>query len=545
MTWLVPSITATCISSFFLSLVYLYIYFTYRNRAIGVWTFSWFIYTSRFVFMMLWLKSGKINTYLVLNQSASLISGLLLLYGTYIWINRTYKQRWNFLGVAGLIWIIASPFLPLSFIVISLPTFIILGFYTISVGFLVYRHSPVMNKGTIIVSINFIIWGIHKFNYPILRPVEWFAPIGYIIGSVCSLIGALGLILMYFEKTRSDLENIQTLLTESIKQKEALISEVHHRVKNNLQIIAGLLNMQMGTTDDPRIQTILSDSESRIKAIAIVHERLYQTKDYSYVEIESYLSRLINDLAASLADKSITINKNITPHKVPVDKALNLGIIITELFTNAVKHAFPHRKNGEIEITCRPYRSGTEISLRDNGVGADPDHITKGLGYQLVELLTGQLNGRLETDSSSGFSVTVKTDVKPQAQSDTESSIDTRPVDILIVEDELITAKLLQKYLTSAGYTVGPLITSSEELIANVSIYNPRIILMDVVLAGKMDGIEAAHEIRKNRMSPVVIFCTANNDDAVLKRIEETGYNLLISKPFNRNDVIEFIKKNI
>jgi PAS domain S-box-containing protein len=185
----------------------------------------------------------------------------------------------------------------------------------------------------------------------------------------------------------------------SLKQKEILLKEVHHRVKNNLQMISSLFNLQAEFINDPAVLEIFRESQARIRAIATVHQRLYQSSDLSMVDVSGYLRALVVDLRRTFAghDLALDVSVDVEPVGIGIDLAIPCGLAVSELVTNAIKHAFPGRKRGAIRITGKMSDDGTlSISVADDGIGV-PEGLdlrsAQTLGLQLVYMLTKQMKG--------------------------------------------------------------------------------------------------------------------------------------------------------
>ncbi|MCG6551848.1 MAG: PAS domain-containing protein [Candidatus Magnetominusculus sp. LBB02] len=201
-------------------------------------------------------------------------------------------------------------------------------------------------------------------------------------------------------------KNYEAYLLTSIKEKEVLMREVHHRVKNNLQIVAGLVGLQLNHVEDEKYKAMFNETRDRIKSIAMVHERLYHSKGLTNVDLKQYVQNLSNDLFASFGidTSTFSLNLNVENVSIAVDTAVPLGLIINELFTNALKYAFPDKKMGEINIAISATDGGEiEMVISDNGVGfpADLDfENAKTLGLFLVNILVKQIEGTIELDNA-------------------------------------------------------------------------------------------------------------------------------------------------
>ncbi len=197
------------------------------------------------------------------------------------------------------------------------------------------------------------------------------------------------------------------LIEGSLAEKETLLREIHHRVKNNLQIISSLLSLQINKITDPRTIEALKDSQTRVLSMALVHEHLYKGDDFSRIDLRDYIHALGTKLFQSYRDEneSIRLDLDIAEIYVDINTAIPLGLIITELITNSLKYAFKEKKDGELSITATEDTQSMNIIVADNGSGM-PEGITlenqTSLGLRLVSRLTGQLHGTVLIDSSEG-----------------------------------------------------------------------------------------------------------------------------------------------
>jgi PAS domain S-box-containing protein len=194
----------------------------------------------------------------------------------------------------------------------------------------------------------------------------------------------------------------------SLAEKEILLKEVHHRVKNNLQIISTLLDLQFEKIKDEHSLTALQESQDRIKAMALIHERLYQSSDLASIDFAEYIEKLAYFLFNSyMADQEqITLTVDVGHLPLDIDMAIPCGLIVNELVSNALKHAFPDGRKGEISIRLRSGDDGMiRLTVADNGTGLPPEldfRNTETLGLQLVNMLTRQLRGEIEMSGDHG-----------------------------------------------------------------------------------------------------------------------------------------------
>ena len=194
----------------------------------------------------------------------------------------------------------------------------------------------------------------------------------------------------------------ESQLKASLGEKEVLLKEIHHRVKNNLQIISSLLNLQAGYLQDNQAIELFQVSQSRIESMALIHEKLYQSKDLAQINLAEYIQDLVDSLFCSyeVRLKAIAVKLNIDDILVNLDTAIPCGLIINELVLNSLKHAFPSGKPGEIYISGMTSDSDNKFILivGDNGIGLPPDfdfRNTESLGLQLVNILANQLEGTI------------------------------------------------------------------------------------------------------------------------------------------------------
>ena len=198
-------------------------------------------------------------------------------------------------------------------------------------------------------------------------------------------------------------------IINSLNEKNILIREIHHRVKNNLQIISSLLNLQSKYIDDDEILTIFSESQNRIKSMALIHEKLYHSNDFSKVDFSSYIKTIARQLVSSINPK-VAVNIKCDDISMTIEQAIPCGLIINELITNSLKYAFPNNRYGKILITIEETNSEYILVIEDNGIGF-PQKInfrtTETLGMQLVVILTEQLSGKIEMKINNGTIFTI------------------------------------------------------------------------------------------------------------------------------------------
>jgi len=199
-------------------------------------------------------------------------------------------------------------------------------------------------------------------------------------------------------------------LRDSLSEKETLLREIHHRVKNNLQVISSLFTMQKLRTEDPDRLSLIQESQHRIHSMALIHEKIYQSEDLSRVRFDQYIRELVTDIFQSyeVYPRKIELQFDMKPLSMHVDMAIPCSLILNELTSNTLKYAFPGESTGEmlIRIEEKPTKQ-LYLLFKDNGVGL-PNSIeinnVKSLGLRLVSLLTRQLKGKLELKREAGTS---------------------------------------------------------------------------------------------------------------------------------------------
>jgi PAS domain S-box-containing protein len=201
-------------------------------------------------------------------------------------------------------------------------------------------------------------------------------------------------------------------LAASVKERDLLLQEVHHRVKNNLQLISSLINIQTRKLEAGAPRDVLAECKRRVEAISLIHEQLYQSRDYASVPFSQYATHLATNMAhaSDASGTGIALHCECEPIALPVDKAISCGLILNELITNAMKHAFPEGRTGELRVLLHRTADGNvRLTVRDSGVGMSESPARVGsIGMQLVSTLTDQLNGKLSTEVANGTSITVE-----------------------------------------------------------------------------------------------------------------------------------------
>ncbi|MGD0282611.1 MAG: histidine kinase dimerization/phosphoacceptor domain -containing protein [Dissulfurispiraceae bacterium] len=210
----------------------------------------------------------------------------------------------------------------------------------------------------------------------------------------------------------SERKQAEEKLKRTLAEKETLLREIHHRVKNNMAVVSSLLSLEARKIKDATVKALFEESQQRVKAMALVHEKLYQTKDLSSINFEDYIRSIISEIISlyRIDTNAIFTVINIVDIELDLEAAVPCGLIINELLTNAFKHAFPDNRRGVLSVNFSKTDHAYTLAIKDNGVGLPEGFDYKEastLGLQLVNVLTGQLNGTLQIRSDKGTEVVV------------------------------------------------------------------------------------------------------------------------------------------
>ncbi len=202
-------------------------------------------------------------------------------------------------------------------------------------------------------------------------------------------------------------------IVSSLKEKEILLKEIHHRVKNNLQVISSILNLQSSFIQDPVMLDLLQESRNRIRSMAIIHEDLYRTANFASINFADYILNLATNLVSlyRLSEENVELKYDLEEIDLVLDQAVPCGLLVNEIIANAIKYAFPNNKKGIIYISLKEIDGKIELMVKDDGIGMPKDFIIENsdtLGLQLVLTLVEQLDGELAFDSSNGTEILIK-----------------------------------------------------------------------------------------------------------------------------------------
>lgn len=227
-----------------------------------------------------------------------------------------------------------------------------------------------------------------------------------IINNQGKIMGIRGVVLDYTQQ-----KLYEQKIEKSLREKEVLLREIHHRVKNNMQIVNSLLNLEAGNVDDEKTKMILKEIQNRIMTMALLHETLYKTEDYSTINLSQYIVNIIShlknyyDYLLQQIDLMMVIEDEV---ELDISKVIPCGLIINELLTNAFKYAFPENRTGQIKVILKAEGDQIVMRLEDDGIGFDKEtalNAPKSLGLKLVQALTMQLSGELILKPAAGNNI--------------------------------------------------------------------------------------------------------------------------------------------
>jgi two-component sensor histidine kinase len=204
------------------------------------------------------------------------------------------------------------------------------------------------------------------------------------------------------EQRTADLTRANAVIRDALKEKETLLQEIHHRVKNNLQVISSLINIQLRKLGPGAAREPLQECQTRVQAIALIHEQLYQSRNYSRVPFSQYARSLAANVfhAAGASPGAVSLEVEVGEVALAVDKAIPCGLILNELITNALKHAFPQERRGTVRVLLNQTAAGlVKLVVTDDGVGLPAEldiRQSDTLGMQLVCTLGEQLAAKLD-----------------------------------------------------------------------------------------------------------------------------------------------------
>jgi two-component sensor histidine kinase len=208
-----------------------------------------------------------------------------------------------------------------------------------------------------------------------------------------------------YEQRINDRKTTEQAIKAALTEKDILMAEIHHRVKNNLAIIASLFNLQLGTIENEEAKAILTDSKNRVKSMALIHDSLYRSESLSEVDFAKYTQELIREIHYSYPTlaNNIAVSTTVSNVVLNVNNAIPCGLILNELLSNCFKHAFEGREKGRIEVNFSQSGHKVKLKVKDDGVGLKEDYQkTESLGMVVIKSLCEQLDGNCKFTVDNG-----------------------------------------------------------------------------------------------------------------------------------------------
>ena len=212
------------------------------------------------------------------------------------------------------------------------------------------------------------------------------------------------------QKSAAELSAKNELISTALSEKELLLKEIHHRVKNNLQVISSLLSLQSDYIEDDTALSAIQEGRDRVKSMAIIHQNLYQEENLTGIQVKDYFEKLTKSLFSSynIRTGAIDLTMNIDPINLDVDTVIPLGLIVNELITNALKYAFPNNQQGSIHIGLKEKNDQLILEVKDDGIGFDASSIkedSNSFGYKIIQAFKDKLDAELTIESDNGTTV--------------------------------------------------------------------------------------------------------------------------------------------
>ena len=228
------------------------------------------------------------------------------------------------------------------------------------------------------------------------------------IGSIA--LGLITILSFFLYRLYKKVNQQKVVISKSLKEKDLLLREIHHRVKNNLQLVSSLLTMQGRSMNDETTIQAINEGKSRVRSMALIHQNLYNRENLTGISIKDYIEKLTRELfyTYKISDNRIKLELNIDNIELDIDTVVPLGLIINELITNSFKYAWPNENEGTLKITLKEYNDLTTLSVKDDGIGYVPQNVREGsFGATLITALTLQLDGKANVKIDNGTETTI------------------------------------------------------------------------------------------------------------------------------------------
>jgi len=246
------------------------------------------------------------------------------------------------------------------------------------------------------------LWGQKEKSLKInIPPPFWRTAFFYIL--IGFLFLGIGVLILKFRVKQVTLQAEKQVLYQKNEEKNTMLKEIHHRIKNNLQVVNSLLNLQSREVNDEKVVAMFKDTRKRVLSMAMLHERMYGSDDLQFIDIHQHFKTLTENLVKSYAvDKKIKVEINVQDVEMGISTLTPLGLLLIEIITNSLKYAFTTKIEGTIKVSLKQLNGKYELIIGDNGTGFIPKKEEEGLGTKLIHIFSKQLNGKIEKLNSSG-----------------------------------------------------------------------------------------------------------------------------------------------
>ena len=530
----VVSFAAANASMLILVSAYLYFYLSSRDRSLLLWFVGWGLQFLRLALALAEATILPAADITVAIQLVNLASTYFILAGTLAFTGARMPGYGPVLLGLVAAWMIVTWVVQMPFWAVTLPAWTVTGAVFIYLSTQIFR-VPYRRFGGTVASIGLFVWGLHKLNYPFLRTVEWFAPLGFRISAFLAVFVGLTLLMSYLDRVQRETaagenrfralvasledivitaspggvvqhvyggwyehnnmpesslrgrsvtdvlnhrhdavvneaiahvltgdtrnltldltlhdstrwfaftvsplrdadgmvagvvavgrdvtESVETrnALATRLRENETLLQEIHHRVKNNMQVMASLLNLQLARLHDSRDKKLVQESSRRIETMARVHEQLYASRDLARVDMQPYVTELVERLVRTYGseEQEVRAHTDVDDIRLSIERAVPCAQILHEVITNALKHGLRERESGNLTVAFK-YASDNSLvlSVHDDGDGFTSEHMptSDSLGLKLIELLSRQLDGAHAFTNHLGTTFELRLPVEP------------------------------------------------------------------------------------------------------------------------------------
>ncbi|GAB4372283.1 MAG: hypothetical protein Kow00128_20900 [Deltaproteobacteria bacterium] len=575
MGWLIPATVASSIGTSVLAAVYFYLWSRFRERHLWIWGTSWGIGTLVFLSAAAGALHPSWPAPMAAYHLTHFTSTMFLLWGTYVFAGKTMPRAWIFGLALGVVWILYGVFAGLSFLAATLPVYLFLGAVYIQTGLVFLRMEGGKGLGKKLTAWSFLLWGIHKMDFPFLRPVEWFAPIGFLLGALFAFAGALGILLVFFDRTREQLSLQEQRLRQAQKMEAVgrLAGGIAHDFNNLLTVINGYADRLVSRANgDEALRREANEIRTAGARAATLTRQLLSFSRRQVVAPRVFdPNALIEDLSSMLRrliGERIELATDLAPDllRMKADPA-QVEQVLVNLVVNA-RDAMPD--GGRITIATAN-RNGTEgndgwrvepangpqveIAVSDTGCGMDAETLTHlfepffttkevgrgtGLGLAIVHGAVRQMGGTVEVWSEPGrgasfrlFFPATEAPAEAEAESGLPGEAAGAKGTVLVVEDEEPVRTLICDVLRREGYDLLEA-ADGEEALRVVSRYDGSISLVvtDLVMPG-MNGRDLGKALRSGHPGIAVLYTSGYPGEPFLTEGALEEGSRYLQKPFS------------